>query len=105
VSTNVPTTGFINTYDGRPMLPAPRRLHLVADPQHPATAELLIPTKPPLPRHLSPRRLPLWRRVVVNLLTPDCAPEAGVGATVAFAGLAVVAAAYAIFQLLTSGAA
>ena len=66
---------------------------------------LLPPVPAPLPRRLSPRRLPLWRRVLVNLLTPDCAPEAGVTSTVVFAGLAVVAAAYAIFQLLTGGAA
>lgn len=59
VPTTPPSTSLIPTYMGEPMRPAPRRLHLVTD-ESPATVELLIPTKPPLPRRLSPRR-PSWR--------------------------------------------
>lgn len=51
VATHLPT-GQIPTYMGEPMRPTPSRTI------QPATVELLIPTKPPLPRRLSPRRAP-----------------------------------------------
>lgn len=84
VPSTPPSTSLIPKYMGEPMRPAPRRLHVVTAP---ATAELLIPTKPPLP--------PLPRR-----LSPRRQPRIGVAWAIAWSALAAGELAYAIFQTL-----